>query len=169
MVPFGKIALHVDGETVDLHDHLLYKTVMVSDVPNFAFTVGYVNHAGRSRPTWWRSGSAGCSPTWTSHGYATVTPIADDPTLTRRPFIELAAGYVNRAMHLFPQQGSHGPWRVAQDYKHDRVMLGKDPIEDPAAEVHRHRHGALTGTSGRMSTPDHDHRRGRRTRVRSRG
>jgi hypothetical protein len=44
----------------------------------------------------------------------------------------MGTGYVNRAMHLFPQQGSAGPWVAAQDYKGDRQLLGKDPIEDPA-------------------------------------
>ncbi|WP_415977318.1 hypothetical protein [Rhodococcus sp. 077-4] len=52
--------------------------------------------------------------------------------MPRRPYIDMGTGYVNRAMHLFPQQGTEGPWVAAQDYKNDRRMLGKDPIEDTA-------------------------------------
>ncbi|WP_433189281.1 flavin-containing monooxygenase [Actinoallomurus sp. CA-150999] len=132
MVPFGKIPLHVDGEEVNLNDHLLYKTLMVSDVPNFAFTVGYVNHAWTLKADLVAHWFCRLLAYMDQHGYATVTPVANDPTLTRRPYIEMGSGYLSRAMHLFPQQGSHGPWKVAQNYKLDRVLLGKDPIDDPA-------------------------------------
>jgi len=44
MVPFGKIQLAVDGKPVNLPDHIVYNTLMVSDIPNFAFTIGYVNN-----------------------------------------------------------------------------------------------------------------------------
>ena len=132
MVPFGKIPLHVDGQSVDLPSQLIYKTLMVSEVPNFAFTIGYVNHAWTLKADLVAQWFCRLLTHMDQHGYATVTPIAEDPTLGRRPFIEMGTGYVNRAMHLFPQQGSHGPWQVAQDYKHDRVLLGKDPIEEPA-------------------------------------
>ena len=132
MVPFGKIALHVDRQPVDLHDHLIYKSLMVSDVPNFAFTVGYVNHAWTLKADLVAEYLCRLLAHMDRHGYAAVTPVADDPTLTRRPFIEMGTGYVNRAMHLFPQQGSHGPWTVDQSYRLDRNRLAKAPIDDPA-------------------------------------
>ncbi|RYF59099.1 MAG: NAD(P)/FAD-dependent oxidoreductase [Comamonadaceae bacterium] len=132
MVPFGKIALHVDGEKVDLHDQLTYKTLMVSGIPNFVFTIGYVNNAWTLKADLVAQWFCRLLAHMDRHGYATVTPLADDPTLVRRPYLDLPTGYVARAMHLFPQQGSRGPWQVAQDYKRDRVLLGRDPIEDDA-------------------------------------
>jgi hypothetical protein len=65
-------------------------------------------------------------------GHTVVTAVVDDATVTRTPMVKMGSGYVNRAMHLFPQQGSHGPWRLDQDYKLDRTIIGKDPIEDSA-------------------------------------
>jgi cation diffusion facilitator CzcD-associated flavoprotein CzcO len=132
MVPFGKIALHVDEQPVDLHDHLTYKSLMVSEVPNFVFTVGYANHSWTLKADLVADYLCRLLAHMDRHGYATVTPVVDDPTLTRRPFLEMGSGYVNRAMHLFPQQGSRGPWTVDQSYRVDRVRLGKAPIEDPA-------------------------------------
>lgn len=132
MVPFGKIALHVDGEQVDLHDQVSYKGLMVSDVPNFAFTVGYVNHAWTLKADLVAQWFCRLLAHMDRHGFATATPVVDDPTLTRAPLINMGTGYVNRAMHLFPQQGSHGPWKLDQDYKLDRTILGKEPIQDSA-------------------------------------
>ena len=132
MVPFGKIPLRVDGEQVNLPDHLFYKTVMVSDIPNFTFTVGYVNQAWTLKAELVARWTCRLLAHMDRHGYSTATPVIDDHTMTRRPYIDMGTGYVNRAMHLFPKQGSAGPWVVAQDYKADCQLLGKDPSEDPA-------------------------------------
>ena len=64
------------------------------------------------------------------HGYQTVTPVADNHIGPRRPYIEMRSGYLRRAMHLFPQQGSDGPWAADQDYKFDRLQLRT--VADPA-------------------------------------
>ncbi|WP_344771596.1 NAD(P)/FAD-dependent oxidoreductase [Aeromicrobium panaciterrae] len=132
MVPFGKIPLHVDGDKVNLPDHLFYKTLMVSGIPNFTFTVGYVNHAWTLKADLVAQWTCRLLAHMDRHGYSTATPTIDDQTMIRSPYIDMGTGYVNRAMHLFPQQGSKGPWVVQQNYKGDRQLLGKDPIEDPA-------------------------------------
>jgi cation diffusion facilitator CzcD-associated flavoprotein CzcO len=148
MVPFGKIALGVDGQPVNLHDHLIYKSLLVSDVPNFAFVVGYINHAWTLKVDLASEYLCRLLAHMDRHGYATVTPVADDPTLTRRPFIEFDTRYVNQAMHLFPQQGSHGPWTVDQSYRLDRVRLGKAPVEDPALRFTSASVGATVAPTG---------------------
>lgn len=132
MVPFGKIPLHVDGETVDLHDKVSYKGLMVSDIPNFVFTIGYVNQAWTLKADLVAQWFCRLLAHMDRQGVTTATPVVDDPTLTRAPLINMGTGYVNRAMHLFPQQGSHGPWKLDQDYKLDRTIIGKEPIEDAA-------------------------------------
>ena len=58
--------------------------------------------------------------------------VADDPTLGRRPLLDFHAGYVQRAVSQFPQQGSHGPWTVEMSYKADRARLRHGPVVDPA-------------------------------------
>ncbi|MCR1783779.1 NAD(P)/FAD-dependent oxidoreductase [Nocardioides carbamazepini] len=130
MVPFGKIPLQVDGTSVNLHDHVAYKGLMVSDIPNFVFTVGYVNHAWTLKADLVAQWFCRLLAHMDRNGFATATPVVDDATMTMAPLIDMGTGYVNRAMHLFPQQGSRGPWRLDQDYKADRTILGTDPIED---------------------------------------
>ena len=43
LLAFGGIELAVDGEPVSLPEQLAYKGMMLSRVPNFAFTIGYTN------------------------------------------------------------------------------------------------------------------------------
>lgn len=132
MVPFGKIELQVDGVKVDLNDQLMYKSIMVSGVPNFVFVVGYANHAWTLKVDLVADHFCRMLGYMESNGLDVATPVVDDPTLTTRPYIEMGSGYVSRAMHLFPKKGSHGPWTADQDYRKDRVRLGKAPIDDPA-------------------------------------
>jgi hypothetical protein len=67
-----------------------------------------------------------------AHGYDTVVPVAEDPTLERRPFLDFRAGYVQRKGDLFPRQGASGPWTVEMNYAADRARLREGPVEDPA-------------------------------------
>jgi cation diffusion facilitator CzcD-associated flavoprotein CzcO len=43
LLAFGGIELSVDGREVSLPDKMAYKGMMLSDVPNFAFAIGYTN------------------------------------------------------------------------------------------------------------------------------
>lgn len=131
MVPFGKIPLYVDGTIVDLPDQVFYKTLMVSNIPNFTFTVGYIHVPWTLKSDLVAQWTCRLLAHMDRHGYTSVTPIIEDSTMPRKRYIEMSSGYIGRAMHLFPQQGT-GPWEVAQDYGRDRQVLGKDPIDDTA-------------------------------------
>lgn len=131
MVPFGKIAFAVDGQRIDLPDHVIYKSAMVSGLPNFAFTVGYINHSWTLKADLVAQWFCRLLDHMSENGYSSVVPVVSDSSMPVKRFFEFDAGYVNRAMHLFPKQGTHGPWQAPQDFNHDRIVLGKDPIDDP--------------------------------------
>jgi hypothetical protein len=42
----------------------------------------------------------------------------------------LSSGYIRRGADSMPRQGRGLPWRVLHDYKRDRPMLLKQPIDD---------------------------------------
>jgi cation diffusion facilitator CzcD-associated flavoprotein CzcO len=129
MVPFGKIDLHLDGRLINLHDHLIYKSAMVSDVPNFAFLLGYTNIAWTLKVDLVADYLCRLLGHMDRYGYATVTPVPDNEVGPRRPFVEMQSGYVSRARHLFPQQGSRAPWTADQNYARDRSVLSA--VDDP--------------------------------------
>jgi hypothetical protein len=49
--------------------------------------------------------------------------------VTRAPWLDLSSGYVQRSLHLFPQQGSRPPWRLHQNYLRDLRVLGSKDLE----------------------------------------
>ena len=44
---------------------------------------------------------------------------------------DFPAGYMQRVMHLFPQQGE-GPWKNTQNFAIDKKMIRKAPVADSA-------------------------------------
>ncbi|MFX5085423.1 FAD-containing monooxygenase EthA, partial [Acinetobacter baumannii] len=45
MLAFSKIQLTVDGKKINYPDTTIFKSMMLSDIPNFAFAFGYTNIA----------------------------------------------------------------------------------------------------------------------------
>jgi monooxygenase len=130
LVAIGGIELVVDGEPVVLNEKLVYKSAMLSDVPNMAFVFGYTNaswtlkldlvcgYVCRLIARMDRTGSDFCAP---------VNP---DETMPTRPFLDFAAGYVQRAVDRFPRQGDSGPWQISMSYAQDLRVLRDAPLDD---------------------------------------
>lgn len=132
LLAFGGVHLTVDGADVEFHDALAYKSMMLSGVPNFAFAFGYTNSSWTLKVDLVCEHLCRMLAHMDSRGFDTVVPVADDPTLVRRPLLDFHAGYVRRAVDLFPQRGSHGPWTLEMSYAADRSRLRNGPVEDPA-------------------------------------
>jgi len=132
LLAFGGVEVTIDGQPVDLSDTLAYKSFMLSGIPNFAFAVGYTNSSWTLKVDLVCEHLCRLLSYMDVHGWDTVVPVADDPTVTRRPLLDFHAGYVRRAVELFPKQGSHGPWTVEMNYAADRERLREGPVADPA-------------------------------------
>jgi hypothetical protein len=48
----------------------------------------------------------------------------------RRWIEDFSSGYMERVMHLFPRQGDREPWTNPQNFKRDKKMFRKSPIDD---------------------------------------
>jgi monooxygenase len=130
LLAIGGMELTVDGDEVDLSKTVGYKGMMFSGVPNMAVALGYTNAS-------WTLKCDLCSHYvcrlvnfMDEHGYAMAMPLEPDPSLPREPFIDFNSGYVVRAIHKFPKQGPHAPWRLYQNYPRDIRMLKRGPLED---------------------------------------
>ncbi len=130
---FGGIELSVDGTAVDLSQRITYKAMMLSGIPNFAYAIGYTN------ASWTLKVDLVCSHLCRVLGHmdATGTDIftpvlAEDGELELRPLLDFQAGYVQRAIAMFPKQSTTEPWTVSMSYAADRKRLIDGPVEDPA-------------------------------------
>ncbi|MUL64201.1 FAD-containing monooxygenase EthA [Mycobacterium sp. CBMA 234] len=132
MTPFGKIALSVDGHPLSLPDHTVYKAMMLSGVPNFAFAVGYTNIAWTLKVDLVCEHFCRMLDYMDQNGYGTVTPILEDGTMERVPLLDMTSGYVQRAVAKFPRGGTYGPWAFKHAYEMDQERLRNGPIADPA-------------------------------------
>ncbi|MEV1115474.1 NAD(P)/FAD-dependent oxidoreductase [Actinosynnema sp. NPDC049800] len=149
LLAFGGIAPSVDGRRVELSEQFVWRGAMITGLPNFAVCVGYTNASWTLRADLTSRLVCRVVNHMDRHGYASVVPTPDRP-LTRRPMLDLASGYIQRAIDAFPRQGDRGPWRVRQNYPLDALStlrgdLGRQLVGTRRAAVD----GALSAVRGR--------------------
>ncbi len=129
LVALGDIELVVDGERIAVPEKLVYKSAMLSDVPNMTFVFGYTNASWTLKLDLVCEYACRLMAHLDRDGYASCTPVAD-PTMPTRPFLDFGAGYVKRALHRFPKQGTYGPWKVKMSYAQDLEVMRDGPLDD---------------------------------------
>jgi cation diffusion facilitator CzcD-associated flavoprotein CzcO len=129
LLAVGGMRLAVDGARVDLSDTMSYKGMMLSGVPNFAWTIGYTNASWTLKADLVAEYVCRLLKHMDEHGYAAVTPDAGGAT-GANPFLGLASGYVKRSVADLPKQGDAAPWRLHQNYVRDVRLLRRGPIDD---------------------------------------
>lgn len=131
---FSGMQLVVDGEPVDLPKKLVYKGMMLSDVPNLVFAVGYTNASWTLKCDLAAGYVCRLLNHMDRHGYAVCTPRINDPNIEEVPVIDFNSGYVLRALDTLPRQGSKTPWRLHQNYVKDISLMRYKPVEDGTME-----------------------------------
>jgi cation diffusion facilitator CzcD-associated flavoprotein CzcO len=133
LVPWGGVTLEVDGAPLAARDTLVYKGMMLSGVPNFAWCVGYTNASWTLRADLSSRNVCQLLNYMDDHGFAQVTPEAGaDDTAERRPLLDLSSGYIQRAADLVPNQGAKQPWYLRQNYVLDWWSTRFGKIANPA-------------------------------------
>ena len=130
----GGIALSVDGREVILADTVAYKGMMLSGVPNFAYTIGYTNSSWTLKIGLLCEHFCRLLAYMDAHGYDTARPEPAYPDMPTRPLLNFAAGYVQRAIGQLPRQGDRAPWLTSMSYAADVKLLRRLPVQDP--ELH---------------------------------
>jgi len=132
MLALGGIQFTVDGATVTLPEHLSYKGMMISDVPNMAVALGYTNASWTLKADLTSMYVCRLLNHMDKQGYDYCLPHNRDPDLAEEPIIDLAAGYVLRALDQFPKQGDRAPWKLYQNYVLDLLTLRFGRLGDDA-------------------------------------
>ncbi|MGA9870490.1 MAG: NAD(P)/FAD-dependent oxidoreductase [Rhodococcus sp. (in: high G+C Gram-positive bacteria)] len=122
LVAFGHVTLSVDGRKVDLTETMAYKGMMLTDVPNFAFVVGYTNASWTLKADLVSDYFVRLVEHMDKNGYREVR-LTRDASVGEEPFLDFAAGYVLRSVDTFPKQGSVAPWRLRMNYFRDLPAL----------------------------------------------
>ena len=127
----GGIKATIDGKPLNTSQHMLYQGVMVSDVPNMALIIGYINASWTLKVDIAAEYICRLLNYMDEKGYNEVLPQGDATQIEQDTVMgSLSSGYIARAADVMPKQGKSGPWRVTNNYLADRKALKKAGFED---------------------------------------
>lgn len=127
----GGIQATMDGKPLDTSKHMLYQGVMLSDVPNMALIIGYINASWTLKVDIAAEYICRLLNYMDQHGYDEVIPEGDATELLEDTVMgSLTSGYIARAADVMPKQGKHAPWKVSNNYLADRKELKTASFED---------------------------------------
>jgi|SRR5579884_455567 len=130
LLPAGGIRLDVDGTPVAAGQCLTYKGLMLSNVPNLALCMGYVNASWTLRAELSSGYVCRLLNYMQRHGYVQCVPRCGAAVVGNRPLLGLTSGYVQRALNLLPKQGPKAPWVMHQNYVRDLLSLRLGKLND---------------------------------------
>ena len=133
LLPLGGIDLTVDGEEVIVGRRVAYKGMMLDEVPNMAFAIGYTNASWTLKVDLVARYVSRMLRHMRQHGYAVVTPRLPTEPMAISPFIDMTSGYFERSRAALPRQGDRAPWRLRQHYFRDAALF-RGPVDADALE-----------------------------------
>ena len=125
----GGIEVRVDGQRVPVNEKLLYKGMMIQDVPNLALAFGYTNASWTLKADLTSEYVCRLLQHMDATGMRQCTP-RPAPDVTEEPFLTFSSGYVQRAAAELPKQGNKRPWRLYMNYVLDTIAIGYGKIDD---------------------------------------
>ncbi|WP_411691448.1 flavin-containing monooxygenase [Acinetobacter gandensis] len=127
----GGIKATIDGQPLNTSQHMLYRGVMVSDVPNMAMIIGYINASWTLKVDIASEYICKLINHMDKNGYDQVIPQGDATELMEDTVMgSLSSGYIARAADVMPKQGKHAPWKVSNNYLADRKELKQASFDD---------------------------------------
>lgn len=130
LLAFGDIRIRVDDAEIKPGDRFMFKSHLLEDVPNFAWSVGYTNASWTLRADMTARAVAKLLRYMNAHAYTHAYPHLGETSMSGAPLWDLQAGYVERTPDALPKSGATGPWRVRHNYYRDAVDHYRDDITE---------------------------------------
>ena len=130
LLPFGGLELSFDGEKIDYTQRMTYKGMMIQDIPNFAYAIGYTNASWTLKADLTSAYVCRVINHMEKHNFKSYSPSNVAPDVEHAPFMDLASGYIQRSEDQFPKQGSKAPWKLYQNYFLDLMSLRFSDVDD---------------------------------------
>ena len=127
---FGKMQLIVDGKPFVANEKMVYRGVLLEDLPNAGMVFGYTNASWTLKADLITEWMCRLLNHMDASGKKIVMPHNFDSSVEHRPFVDMQSGYVQRAMEKAPQQGSKLPWKLYQNYALDLATLRFGKVND---------------------------------------
>ena len=124
------INVTIDKTKINPHERLTYKGMMLSGVPNFALSFGYVNASWTLRADLTCEYVCRLINLMDKKGVNCCAPIDDQSAYGDDDLIDFTSGYVQRGLRLMPKQGNKAPWKNYQNYIKDIFAVRLFSIKD---------------------------------------
>ena len=124
------INVTVDHIKVVANERLTYKGMMLSGVPNFAMSFGYVNASWTLRADLTCEYVCRLINLMDKKGVKCCEPIDDKSAYGDDKLIDFTSGYFKRGLNQMPKQGNKSPWKNYQNYLKDIFAVRLFPIKD---------------------------------------
>ena len=125
----GGANLSINRKPVKISDSMIYKGMMISDVPNLIYTFGYTNASWTLKADLTANYLCKLLNYMDRKGYEVVVPEKEN-VMTNERFLNLSSGYIERGKDELPGQGSRRPWRVYQNYLVDMLTTRFGNVAD---------------------------------------
>lgn len=125
----GGAGLTVNGKSLKFNQSMIYKGMMVSDVPNLIYAFGYTNASWTLKVDLTANYLCKLLNFMDQNGYEVVIPEREDKE-SDESFLNLSSGYIQRAKKMLPKQGKKRPWRVYQSYLADMLATRFGRVND---------------------------------------
>jgi monooxygenase len=132
---FGDVAFAVDGEPVDFTGRVTWRGIMISGVPNMAYTFGYFRHSWTLRVDLVSDLVLRLMANMRAKGATMAVPALppDEAGMPLRAWSDpedFNAGYVMRSSHILFKQGDRQPWIHLLEHQEERDILPAADLDD---------------------------------------
>jgi len=124
------INVSIDNIKVKPNEKLSYKGMMLSGVPNLAFSFGYVNASWTLRADLTCEYVCRLLNKMDKDEVSVCIPKEDSKVIVDDEYIDFSSGYVKRGLKILPRQGQKSPWRNYQNYLKDIFLVRIFSIKD---------------------------------------
>jgi monooxygenase len=132
--------------TIELNDTMAYKGMMLTGMPNMAFTVGYTNASWTLKADLVSEFVCRVLNYMDAKGFDKIEPQHPGNSVDERPLMDFTPGYVLRALDYLPKAGHIAPWRLKQNYLLDLGLIRRGKVDDAALKFTKH-HAAVTASA----------------------
>ena len=124
------INVTIDNVKVIANERLTYKGMMLSGVPNFAISFGYVNASWTLRADLTCEYVCRLINLMDKKGVKCCEPKDDKSAYGDDQLIDFTSGYFQRGLNQMPKQGNKPPWKNYQNYLKDIFAVRLMSIDD---------------------------------------
>merc|ERR1712113_756537 len=128
--PMANVEVSVDGKPYNAPNHHMYKSCMLSDVPNFLYCRGYFQASWTLKTDITSKFLCRLLFHMQKHGFDMVVPRLPDNGVEPARASQVKSGYVQRKLHRFPKSGLKPPWMNVESFDKDDKLMLQDPLED---------------------------------------